>query len=66
MTSQVPPEEETAIGKAVRIKCYEIGVQEIRFVTWNAITDADIDNAVEKISYVVKELEKRLSASLRH
>ncbi|XP_034249115.1 probable low-specificity L-threonine aldolase 2 isoform X2 [Thrips palmi] len=60
---EVTPEEEAEIGKAIRIKCYEIGVQEIRFVTWNAITDADIKNALEKLSYIVKELEKKMSAS---
>lgn len=61
---EVTPQEEAEIGKAIRIKCYEIGVQEIRFVTWNAITDTDIDSAVEKLSYIIKELEKKLGASL--
>lgn len=57
---QVTNEEEVVIGKSVKIKCYEIDPQEIRFVTWNGITDSDIDDAIRKLSYVVKELDDKL------
>ena len=54
--------EKATIGKAIRIKCYEIAYQEIRFVTWNAITDGDVDDAITKVTYVNAELEKKLTS----
>lgn len=56
-------EEYQAVGRAIKIKCYEIGHQEIRFVTWNDIKDVDIDNAIAKLSFVVQELEASMKKS---
>ncbi|XP_052125592.1 uncharacterized protein LOC113205372 isoform X1 [Frankliniella occidentalis] len=57
----VTKKEEAAIGKEIRIKCYEIDYQAIRFVTYNAITDSDIDLAIQKLAYVNEELQEKLS-----
>ncbi|KAK3928507.1 putative low-specificity L-threonine aldolase 2 [Frankliniella fusca] len=56
----VTEKEEAEIGKAIRIKCYKIDHDAIRFVTYNAITDNDIELAIQKLSYINEELQRKM------
>ncbi|KAK7111445.1 hypothetical protein V1264_011076 [Littorina saxatilis] len=53
---QIPDAEVAALGEKIALETVPFSETTLRFVTYHGITDQDVDKAIKKLQYVLKEM----------